>query len=74
MGELKKLVFISLLYVWSPSLMLIFYSIFLYSIQEVVTGRHSKAAMNFLIRFIENEISLARGWCMKESNRFVINI
>jgi hypothetical protein len=42
---------------------------FLAAIQEGAIGRCSRAVWNFLIMFKEKEISLARGWCMKESNR-----
>jgi hypothetical protein len=44
------------------------------SIQEGVTGRHLRVVKNFLIKFEEKEISLGRGWCMKESNRCMRNI
>jgi hypothetical protein len=41
--------------------------------KNVRIGRHSRAMRNFLSRFEENEISLATGWCMKESNRCMKN-
>jgi hypothetical protein len=44
------------------------------SIQEGATGKHSRVVRNFLIKFEEKEISLGRGWCMKESNSCVRNI
>jgi hypothetical protein len=40
-------------------------------IQESAIGRRSTIVRNFLIRFKEKEIKLARGWCMKECNRCI---
>jgi hypothetical protein len=44
------------------------------SIQEGATGRCLRVAKNFLMKFIEKELSLARGGCMNESNRYDKNI
>jgi hypothetical protein len=50
------------------------YWIFLSSIQERAIGRHSRSTRNFLSRCEEKEIILAKGWCMKGSNRSMKNI
>jgi hypothetical protein len=44
------------------------------SIQEGVTGRHSRVARNFLSKFEEKVTSLGRWWCTKASKRDVKNI
>jgi hypothetical protein len=36
--------------------------------------RRLRVVRNFLIMFDEKKISLARGWCMKESNKCIKKI